>query len=149
MTPRTYSYNEQMEETINQRIIRSLGYDRRPDKHPRCERPDERSSEFSKGSYLNDRRNFQRLFNINNYFSQTIEYDRFKIKRQDIGIFDLQFLNPKGQKAVTDGSRFVFTDVYDFIEYIYIFLKDNLTVYKTEQQIKAIFFTLLVGTTVI
>ena len=81
MTPRTYSHNEQMGEAMSQRAARSPGYGRRPDEHPRRERPDERSPEFSRGSYLDDRRSSQRSFDMNNYFSQTAEYNRFKIKR--------------------------------------------------------------------
>ena len=68
MTLRTYSYNEQIGEAINQRATRSPGYSRHPNKYPRCKRPDERSPKFSRRSYLDDRRNFQRSFDINNYF---------------------------------------------------------------------------------
>ncbi|SRR6266699_5611540 len=68
MTLRTYSYNEQIGEAINQRATCSPGYGRRPDEHPRRERPDERSLEFSKGSYFDDRRSSQCSFDINNYF---------------------------------------------------------------------------------
>ncbi len=50
---------------------------------------------------------------------------------------------------VTDGSRFVFTDIYNFIERIHTFLKDNLTAYEIERQIKAIFSTLFVETAII
>src|SRR6266566_4629066 len=86
---------------------------------------------------------------MNNYFFQIAEYDRFKIKRQDIGIFDPQFPNSKGQGTVTDGSRFVFINVHDFIKRVYIFLEDNSAVYEIERQIKAIFFTLFVEIVVI
>src|SRR6266699_4410299 len=97
----------------------------------------------------NDRQSSQRSFDMNNYFSQTAEYDRFKIKRQDIGVFDPQFPNPKGQGAVTDGSRLVFTDVHDFMERVYTLLEDSSAAYKTERQIKAMFSTLLAGAAVI
>ncbi len=149
MTSKTYSYNEQIKEAINQRVTRSPNYNRCPDKHPRCKRFDERLLKFSKGSYLDDRRNFQYSFDINNYFFQTAEYDRFKIKRQDIGVFDPQFPNLKGQGAVTDNSRLVFTDVYNFIKCIYILLEDSSTAHETKQQIKAIFSTLFVEIAVI
>src|SRR6266699_2557588 len=96
----------------------------------------------------NDRQSSQRSFDMNNYFSQTAEYDRFKIKRQDIGVFDPQFPNPKGQGAVTDGSRFVVTDVHDFMERVYTLLEDSSAVYETERQIKAMFSTLLTGAAV-
>jgi|SRR6266699_1804215 len=113
--------------------MRSPSYNRRFNKHPRCKRPDECSSEFSKRLYFDNHQNFQCSFDINNYFFQTIEYDRFKIKYQDIGIFDFQFFNLKSQRAVIDSSRLVFIDVYNFIECIYTLLKDNLTAYKIEQ----------------
>ncbi len=86
---------------------------------------------------------------MNNYFFQTAEYDRFKIKCQDIGVFDLQFPNPKGQGAVTDGSRLVFTDVYNFMECVYTLLEDSSAAHEIERQIKAMFSTLLVGAVVI
>ncbi len=129
--------------------MRSLGYGRHLDEYLRCKRPDEHSPEFSKRLYFDDRRSFQRSFDMNNYFFQTTEYNRFKIKRQDIGVFDLQFFNLKGQGAVTDGSRFIFINIYDFIERIYTLLEDSLAVYKTERQIKVMFFMLLAGVVVI
>src|SRR6266566_2645870 len=118
MTLKTYSHNEQIKETISQRAIRSSNYSRHPNEHLRRKYPDERSPEFSRGSYLDDRRSFQRSFDMNNYFSQTTEYNRFKIKRQDIDIFDLQFPNLKSQRTITDGFKLIFTDIYDFIKYI-------------------------------
>ncbi len=73
----------------------SFGYNRYLDEYLRCERSDERSPEFSRRLYFNDHRNSQCSFDMNNYFFQTAEYDRFKIKRQDIDIFDFQFSNLK------------------------------------------------------
>ena len=138
-----------MEEAISQRVACSPGYSRRLDEYLRRECPDEYSLKFFRGSYFDNRRSFQRLFDMNNYFFQTVEYDRFKIKCQDIGIFDLQFPNPKGQGAVTDGSRFIFIDVYNFIERVHILLEDSLAVHEIERQIKVIFSILFVRAAVI
>jgi len=48
MIPKAYLYNERMKEAINQRAMYSPNYDRRPE---------ERSTEFSRRLYPDDRRN--------------------------------------------------------------------------------------------
>ena len=57
--------------------------------------------------------------------SKTIfaECNKRRFKPQDIGIFDLQFPNPKDLKAIIDGSRLVYTNVNNFAEYIETFIE--------------------------
>ena len=107
-----------MDEAKSQRAARSIGYRRRYEEYPRIERLNECSLEFVRRLYFDDHRSFQCLLDTNDYFVQTAVYNKFKIKRQDIDVFDLQFPNPKGQRVVTDGSRLVFIDVYNFIKYV-------------------------------
>ena len=85
-----------MDEARSQRAMRSSGYKRYHKEHPCIERPNERSLEFVRRLYFDDHRSFQRPSDTNDYFVQATIYDKFKIKRQDIGIFDPQFPNPKG-----------------------------------------------------
>ncbi len=57
---KTYSYNKQMNKTINQKTTRSFNYRRRLKKYPRNKCSIEHSPKFIQRLYFDDRRNFQR-----------------------------------------------------------------------------------------
>ena len=60
----------------------------------------------------------------NNIFEATsTEYNKCCFKPQDIGIFDLQFPNPKDLGAVINSSRLVYTNVNSFAERIETFIE--------------------------
>jgi hypothetical protein len=59
-----------------------------------------------------------------NIFEATFaERNNPRFKPQDIGIFDLQFPNPKDLKTVIDGNRLVYTNINSFAEYIKTFIE--------------------------
>ncbi len=74
---------------------------------------------------------------------------KYRIKRQDIGIFDPEFPNPQELGAVTDGSRLVYTDVFEFVERMRTILEDDFIAGESERQIIGFFPTLLAGSAVI
>ena len=51
------------------------------------------------------------------------ECNKHCFKPQDIGIFDLQFPNPKDLGAIIDDSRLVYTNVNNFVECIKTFIE--------------------------
>ncbi len=69
-------------------------------------------------------------------FSLTTETEKdakYHIKRQDIGIFDFKFPNLQRLRTITNNSRLVYINVFEFIERIYIILKDNFIVDKSKR----------------
>ena len=86
------------------------------------------------------------------FFSPAVEAEKdakYHIKRQDIGIFDLEFPNLQGLGAIIDGNCLVYINIFEFIEYIYIILEDNFIIGESKQQIINFFFILFAGSIVI
>jgi hypothetical protein len=75
--------------------------------------------------------------------------DKFKIKREDIGIFDPHYEDPHELGVVNGGKCTIYTDVYCFTERINSFLEDENTYLSAQSQIMSFFPTLLSGAAVI
>ena len=59
---------------------------------------------------------------------ETEKDTKYYIKRQDIGIFDPEFLNLQRLKIIINSNRLIYIDVFEFIKYIYTILEDDFIV---------------------
>ncbi len=95
-------------------------------------------------------------------YTTASKFDKFRLKHQDIKIFDLHFPNFKNLRAIINDNRLIYTNINNFKKYIIIFIKSKITQTnykkiliifhiqtKTKEQIISFFFILFVDSTVI
>jgi hypothetical protein len=77
------------------------------------------------------------------------ERNKRRFKPQDIGIFDLQFPNPKDLGVVIDNSRLVYTNVNSFAERIKTFIEIQANKQEVIKKIIECFPTFFAGSAII
>lgn len=78
-------------------------------------------------------------------FSSFTEGGTYKIKREDIGIFNPEWYDPDERGVVADGKNLIYTDVVSFTNRLRSLLENPATSYSNEQQVIALFDHLLAG----
>ncbi|KAI0533448.1 hypothetical protein GGR58DRAFT_521547 [Xylaria digitata] len=73
----------------------------------------------------------------------------YKLKREDIGLFDPEYDDPNDVGVVTKGRNLIFTDVYSFSDRINSFFENDATRSSNKSQIMALLPTLLTESAVL
>jgi hypothetical protein len=77
------------------------------------------------------------------------ECNKCRFKPQDIGIFDLQFPNPKDLGTVIDGSRLVYTNVNNFVERIETLIETQANKQEVVEEIIECFPIFFAGSVIV